>query len=332
MPRAMVAAPLPTEYNEVTKGFEIHGNGGLICTDVEMLNNQKGVLSSVVKQLAVNMMKGLSISHISLPIKIFEPRSSIQRMIDIFSGCGNLTKAAATTDPVERMKLVIAFSMSSIYLCISQSKPFNPLLGETHQGTFEDGTRFYCEHTSHHPPITNFLLDGPNNAWRLSGYYQMTGSMGANTLTSGLRGPNVLQFKNGTTIRYNTIDFKLGGTVMGERSIEATGNILYEDAKNGLRALMCMSTLKVSGWVTKVTTGSKDEVTGIIYQSNENPMKPTGFGAKQVLPESVEKLKDVKKQICKISGSWLKEILIDGKTYWNIKNNKPTRQQPHYPL
>jgi hypothetical protein len=82
---------------------------------------------------------------------------------------------------------------------------------------------------------------------------------------------------------------------MGERSIEATGNILYEDAKNGLRALMCMSTLKVSGWVTKVTTGSKDEVTGIIYQSNENPMKPTGFGAKQVLPESVEKLKDVKK-------------------------------------
>jgi hypothetical protein len=35
----MVAAPLPTEYTEVTKGFEIHGSGGLICTDVEMLNN-----------------------------------------------------------------------------------------------------------------------------------------------------------------------------------------------------------------------------------------------------------------------------------------------------
>jgi hypothetical protein len=156
--------------------------------------------------------------------------------------------------------------------------------------------------------------------------------MGANTLTSGLRGPNVLKFKDGTTIRYNTIDFKLGGTVMGERTIEATGNILYEDAKNSLKALMCMSTLKVSGWVNKVTTGSKDEVTGIIYQSSDKSMKPTEFGAKQVLPESVEKLKDVKKQICKISGSWLKELLIDGKPVWNIKNNKPTRQQPHYPL
>jgi hypothetical protein len=37
------------------------------------------------------------------------------------------------------MKNVITFSMSSIYLCTSQSKPFNPLLGETHQGTFDDG-------------------------------------------------------------------------------------------------------------------------------------------------------------------------------------------------
>jgi hypothetical protein len=100
----------------------------------------------------------------------------------------------------------------------------------------------------------------------------MTGSMGANSLTSGLRGPNELKFKDGTTIRYNTVDFKLGGTVMGERSIEATGSILYEDAKNGLKAVVCCSTLKVTGWVTKTTTGSKDEVVGLIYQTKENPM------------------------------------------------------------
>jgi len=66
----------------------------------------------------------------------------------------------------------------------------------------------------------------------------MTGSMGANTLTSGLRGPNVLTFKDGTEIRYNTIDFKLGGTVMGERSIEANGNILFENPKQGLKAFI----------------------------------------------------------------------------------------------
>jgi len=33
----------------------------------------------------MNMLKGLSMSHMSLPIKIFEPRSSVQRIIDLFS-------------------------------------------------------------------------------------------------------------------------------------------------------------------------------------------------------------------------------------------------------
>lgn len=48
-------------------------------------------------------------------------------------------------------------------------KPFNPILGETYQGSFPDGTQIFCEQTSHHPPITAWLVVGPNNAWRLSG-------------------------------------------------------------------------------------------------------------------------------------------------------------------
>jgi hypothetical protein len=49
------------------------------------MERQKGVLMNVVKQLTVNLIKGLTITHISLPIKIFEPRSSIQRIVDIWS-------------------------------------------------------------------------------------------------------------------------------------------------------------------------------------------------------------------------------------------------------
>jgi hypothetical protein len=83
-----------------------------------MLNKQKGVLTHVVKQLAVNMLKGLSISHISMPIKIFEPKSSIQRMCDLWTSAPKYLRAAAdTNDPLERFKLVITFAMSSIYLC-----------------------------------------------------------------------------------------------------------------------------------------------------------------------------------------------------------------------
>ena len=111
------------------------------------------------------------------------------------------------------------------------------------------------------------------------GYYQFTGSMGANTLTSGLRGPNNIKFADGTHIRYNTCDFKLGGTVMGERSIEAYGTVVYEDLTHGLRAIVTFSTHVKSGYVFRSTSGCKDEIVGTIYQSSQKPMQPTEFGA-----------------------------------------------------
>ena len=222
-------------------------------------------MSHVVKQLAVNMLKGLSISHISLPIKIFEPRSSIQRICDLWTFAPNyLKRAAETDDHLERLKCVIAFTISSIYLCCGQNKPFNPLLGETLQGHFEDGSKFYCEHTSHHPPISHFLLEGKQD-YKMSGYYEVTGKMGGNNLVSGLRGPNNLVFKDGHHIRFGFPSFKLGGTVMGERTVEAIGSCTFEDLTNNRKAVLICNTFKKTGWIRSTTTGCKDHVQGIIY-------------------------------------------------------------------
>ena len=72
----------------------------------------------VLKQLTVTLMKGLTIAHISLPVKIFEPRSAVQRIADIWSFAPKyLNEAAKITDPLERFKKVIAFGMSGIYVC-----------------------------------------------------------------------------------------------------------------------------------------------------------------------------------------------------------------------
>ncbi len=76
---------------------------------------------------------------------------------------------------MERLKWIICFQLSSLYVCTGQNKPFNPLLGETNQGSFSDGTRYYCEHTSHHPPISHYLLEGANNSFKMSGYYEFIG-------------------------------------------------------------------------------------------------------------------------------------------------------------
>ena len=66
-------------------------------------------------------------------------------------------------------------------------------------------------------------------------------------------------------IRFNSIDFKLGGTISGERNIEAIGSLVYEDLKTGIKAFVSLSTFKKGGYFTGKATGSLDGLNGIIY-------------------------------------------------------------------
>lgn len=96
---------------------------------------------------------------VSLPIRIFEPRSIVERISDIWGYAYEyLTKAAELSDPLERFKMVIAYGVCALHLITSIAKPFNPILGETYEGRFPDGTEVFCEHISHHPPITRFYI------------------------------------------------------------------------------------------------------------------------------------------------------------------------------
>jgi hypothetical protein len=60
-------------------------------------------------------------------------------------------------------------------------KPLNPVIGETLQATYSDGTQLYCEQISHHPPISYFLVIGPRNEYRYYGYYDYEAKAGLNS-------------------------------------------------------------------------------------------------------------------------------------------------------
>lgn len=51
-----------------------------------------------------------------------------------------LNKAASLSSPVERMKLTIVALISNYIQANSFLKPLNPILGETFEGGYEDGT------------------------------------------------------------------------------------------------------------------------------------------------------------------------------------------------
>lgn len=69
--------------------------------------------------------------------------------------------------------------ISTLYMTVKPSKPFNPILGETFEGYFakeqltaDDPCIFkvYAEQSSHHPPVSNILIE--NDVVRIYGNYE----------------------------------------------------------------------------------------------------------------------------------------------------------------
>ncbi len=175
-------------------------------------------------------------------------------------------------------------------------------------------------------------MEPKDESYKFYGFYEFTGSMSANSLKSGLRGPNNIIFTSDNQhIRFRTPDFKLGGTVMGERTIEADGSVIFEDLKNNWKAVVLFSTYKKSGFWTVVETGQKDEYVGTIYECKPIDLADSTkkYYSKHTTDiHDLSTLDDVVRPLGSLRGSFLKELVIDEKQYWNIDENIPARQIP----
>lgn len=78
------------------------------------------------------------------------------------------------------------------------------------------GEKLYLEQTSHIPAITNFLLEGPNESYKLYGFYQIKGWLtGPNSLAGCRDGDVTLEFKDGTVYKYENPNLVLNNLIAG---------------------------------------------------------------------------------------------------------------------
>lgn len=112
-----------------------------------------------------------NLTKISFPIKCMSPESTLISLTKFQSSLPvYLAAANASEDPLERMKLTMAANFCWYFYEYAFDKPLNPILGETYQAFGADGARIYAEQTSHHPPISHFIVDGPNDIYKVTGY------------------------------------------------------------------------------------------------------------------------------------------------------------------
>ena len=117
-----------------------------------------------------------------------------------------IIEAGKATDPVLRMKYILAFLIPGLHFNPTKWKsksPLNNLLGETHQAKAENGLKIYFETTSIDPPTSHFYAKAPDGAFEIFGYAINTAKMtGVNSLRGGRDGKNIIRFKDGTLITW----------------------------------------------------------------------------------------------------------------------------------
>jgi hypothetical protein len=303
------------------KDYLIKDYYGVYCLNQEVVDKQSGIIKVVLTQLTKCLWSGTAMS-LSLPIRIFEPRSMLERYTDWFAFAPELLgKAGTCKDRVESFKYVILFALSALFRSSEQLKPLNPMLGETYECEWEDGSKFYLEHTCHTPPISHFYIKSSKNLFIVSGYIdmEMGGVMKAiyknafQMIPKGkitVRLPEVNQ-----TVSFQFPKITMGGAIWGQRYVYFNDHMKFEDVENNLKCIIVFANgrkeLKgkrihdIYGQLFKYTYTSNDLKKP--FYSDSMPSYPFPSNNEDVLSE--------------ITGSWLEEIKFDDKVYFSIKDS-----------
>ena len=355
--------PPPTylEYNEYKeaikkaihmpmKDLEVRQDLGRIeCVNQETNNNNKGLKSYMMKQVAKNFWKG--VTSFSLPAYAFDPESNVSQFMNNFRTAPKYLKMAhqvdLESDPYERIKLITAMAVSSLHQNISFKRAFNPILGETYEGymiddcdedTFGESQararrqtasfytkkmtkvaiksqptnlrskfiNIYVEQTSHHPPISNFMLEHIDGIYKIYGYYEEIFNQGKSAHEFRTKGPTYIEFKDDKYL-----------LTWAPKKLENNCFMYYDEY---LKVEQIGTDLTSVVFLNDPNTNGLD-IKGLIF--NKDPETEIDSNAK-----SDEDLRNIAEVIADIEGNWVESCIIDGKIYWEQTSDKLNANLP----
>lgn len=86
--------------------------------DLEEITMQRQAIWDLLKNLGSHLLReGVNLTKVSLPVKVFEPRSFLQRITDNWAYIDLLEKAVDTTDPIKRMQYVVSTGDGALIQC-----------------------------------------------------------------------------------------------------------------------------------------------------------------------------------------------------------------------
>jgi len=204
----------------------------LVDKDGEWRNKRvtiMGVVQGFVSQLKI----GQDLTRVSLPALFLYPFSMLevlgQREVSAYDVlCTINTKKT----PLERMIAVVTWLLETLPQELWRKKPYNPLLGETHECWTESKehgkTVFISEQVSHHPPVSAFTVTNAQAQVSLTCNVSFGVKYGGNSLsivTSGGGKITCEQFKEHYELSKRAPDMVVRHLIWGSKKMFWEGDI-----------------------------------------------------------------------------------------------------------
>ncbi|CAD7699553.1 unnamed protein product [Ostreobium quekettii] len=210
---------------------------------------------------------GGDLTRITMPSTINEPLSALQRLAEDLEYDAILQRAMSCTSSIDRLLHVSAFAVSSYSsMLLRDSKPFNPLLGETYE-LQRNGWRFLAEQVSHHPPVSCFWAQGPGPGSRQGDGFELHGEL---ELRSKFWGKSVavtpagrLQLRlqgTGEDFVWDKATVSINNIILGKLWLDVHGDVTVENRTTGEVARIHMPRCRGS-------LSERGKVQGFVYDA-----------------------------------------------------------------
>ena len=323
--------PVDNSFKAILEGVKIQNDQGLVIDSPKLKKKFSGIVGDIILQI-LRVPFG---HHISLNIKIFEPDTVLSRYTKLFSFANVYLLQACNPNltPYERFKFVIAFYFAGLYIGTKQLKPFNPFLGETFQGEFENGAKLYVENVTHKPLVARFLVRYKKK-YEISGYWDLdisTQSLG-NEMIIQQKGPIIVKFPEINETFYGHIPFVKAVNARSEekRATLFFGSLVCADPKHNYKAWIQFDYNKKIFHEIRGCTMNYEFPKDYKFDAN----KEWEFGLQFRIDNDIKtnqmktKMKDNYTIYENISGSFIEHLKIGNDIIWDIDKNLPDTIKP----
>ena len=308
--------PPDLSKKSVLKGMEISNENGLVLVDKEVTKRFKGIIKELVKQL---IKSAFSSQKFSLSVRLFEPKSFLQSISEYWFFLPKYIPQLANKNvsPIDRMKNIMAFAVSGLYIPSKTLKAFNPLISETFQGEIpynDTKIKIYLEQISNYPNVSRFYIT--HDTFSMYGYFDisMKHESFGNKITLFLKGHVCLDFKAiKEKVYYIMPNVRVLNGASDNRSTYFTSSMVFADIKNNIKGVIQFATNKKN----------INSFEGVILNYKYPPKYRFIY---DIESEYGKKLKITNKQniiLSKVNGSWLKNFVCDKEVLWNIDRDVP---------